>query len=76
MKTTINLLHEKYGPLMSLESLAEILDRSTEGLRVSLTKNSELYMAINLTKRKLGRRIYFKVEGIAKIIDDEVAADE
>ncbi|MBL1319690.1 MAG: DNA-binding protein [Methylophaga sp.] len=76
MKTTINLLQEKYGPLMTLEALAETLNRSSEGLRVSLRIRSDLSTVINLTKRKLGRRIYFKTEGIAKIIDGEVTSNE
>lgn len=71
MKDTINYLQEKYGPLMSLEALAETLDRSTQGLRVSLHSQSELSMAINATKRKLGRRIYFKTTEIAKIVDGD-----
>jgi hypothetical protein len=76
MKNTSNLLQERYGPLMPLEALAKILDRSPQGLRVSLNSNSEVSIAINSTKRKIGRRVYFQTEEIAKIIDGEVEINE
>ena len=76
MKTTASLLQEKYGPLMTLEALAETLDRSSQGLRVSLLTKSDLSTTLNLTKRKIGRRVYFRTEGIAKIIDGEGVGNE
>ena len=71
MNSTLKYLQNVYGPLMSLEALAKMLDRSPQGLRVSLNTKSDISMAINSTKRKIGRRIYFKTEGIAKMIDGE-----
>ena len=75
MKTTTSLLQDKYGPLMTLDALAETLNRSSQGLRVSLLTQSDLSTTINLTKRKIGRRVYFKTDGIAKIIDGESLFD-
>lgn len=69
MKTTVDYLHEKYGPLMSMDALATTFDRSKEGLRVSLNSSSDFADAINAAKRKCGRRVYFKSADIAKIID-------
>jgi len=60
-----------YGPLISLEKLAQIFDRSPQGLRVSLCSKSSFSSAINAAKIKYGRRIYFKSELIATVIDDE-----
>ncbi len=71
MNATFTYLQKEYGPLMSLEALAKTLDRSSQGLRVSLNTRSEMSIAINATKRKIGRRVYFKTEGIAQIIDGE-----
>ena len=71
MNTTHEYLQGKYGPLMSLDALAKTLDRAPQGLRVSLNSNSEIARAINATKKKIGRRVYFKTEKIAKIIDGE-----
>ena len=76
MTTTFNYLQEEYGPLMSLTALAKTLDRSPQGLRVSLNTNSDISKAINSAKRKIGRRICFQTEAIAKIIDGEVASNE
>ena len=72
MKNTLNYLQGEYGPLMSLEALAKTLDRSPQGLRVSLNSKTDISDAINEAKRKIGRRIYFKTEKIAQIIDEEV----
>lgn len=42
MTNTEAQLFEKYGsPLLSLDNVAEILDRSPNGLRVSLSSNNE-----------------------------------
>jgi len=72
MSSTHKYLQDKYGPLMSLAALAKTLDRAPQGLRVSLNSNSEISKSINAAKKKMGRRVYFKTEKIAQIIDDEV----
>ncbi|MCF6188899.1 MAG: DNA-binding protein [Cocleimonas sp.] len=70
MATTLNYLLEKYGPLMTLEALAKTLDRSPQGLRVSLNSKSEISNKINgCRSNNIGRRMYFKTEAIANIID-------
>jgi hypothetical protein len=70
MSTTLNFLQESYGPLMSMEALAKTFDRSREGLRVCLSSQSDFSIAINAAKKKCGRRVYFRTEVIADIIDD------
>ena len=70
MSNTLIYLQESYGPLMTMDALAKTLDRSKEGLRVGLSSNSEFSRAINSAKRKIGRRVYFRTEVIASIIDD------
>ena len=72
MSNTHEYLQGKYGPLMSLDALAKILDRAPQGLRVSLNRDNDLANAINAAKKKMGRRVYFKTEKIAQIIDEEV----
>ena len=69
MTTTLNYLQDEYGPLMSLDALAKTLDRSPQGLRVSLNSNSEVSKTINAAKKHIGRRLYFRTEMIADIID-------
>ena len=72
MNTTLAALKEKYSVLLTLNQLAEILDRSPDGLRISLsTSHSNWAQRINATKVLIGRRIYFRTEAIARLIDDE-----
>lgn len=61
-------LTKQYGPLMSIAQLAACLDRSAEGLRISLRTESEWSKSINATKLKLGRRVYFRTAEIALVL--------
>ena len=72
--TTQNLLVEKYGPLLTLSQLALILDRSREGLRLTLRGNSDLARQLGAARMKIGRRVHFKTAVVASVIDGEVLA--
>ncbi len=72
MKTTLEYLQGKYGPLMPMNAVAEVFDRSKEGLRVSLSAKSDFSIAMNAAKIKRGRRVYFHASKIAEIIDGEI----
>lgn len=61
----------QYGPLLSLAQLAKVLDRSAEGLRVSLRNDTEWARQLNAAKMKLGRRVYFRTAEIAKFLGGE-----
>ncbi|NVJ65983.1 MAG: DNA-binding protein [Gammaproteobacteria bacterium] len=64
-----NALIQKYGILMSLDDLSELLDRSKDGLRISInTKSSELGQQLKAAKKKIGRRVHFITIDIAKVI--------
>lgn len=58
-----------YGPLLSINQLAKVLDRSPEGLRISLRRSNEWSEQINLARKKIGRRVYFKTSQIALFLD-------
>jgi len=47
------------------------LDRSAEGLRVSLRNDTEWARQLNAAKMKLGRRVYFRTAEIAKFLGGE-----
>ncbi|HEX7643018.1 MAG TPA: DNA-binding protein [Burkholderiaceae bacterium] len=64
-------LTKQYGPLLSLAQLAQILDRSTEGLRIGLRADAEWSRQINAARLKLGRRVYFRTADIAKVLGDQ-----
>lgn len=50
-----DVLLRQYGPLLSMAQLAKVLDRSSEGLRVSLLNDSDWSRRINETRVKLGK---------------------
>lgn len=73
MNQTTELLIEKYGPLLTLSELAEILDRSREGLRLTLRGDSELARKLGAARMKIGRRVHFKTAVVAAVIDGDPA---
>jgi hypothetical protein len=66
--STTEMFFSSTGPLMTLAQLAKILDRSVEGLRISLRSETEFAQKINATRVRLGRRVYFSTAKIAPII--------
>lgn len=60
-----------YGPLLSINQLAEILDRSPEGLRISLRSSTPWAHRINGTRLKIGRRVYFRTSEIAELFGQD-----
>ncbi len=65
---TEDTLIGRYGPLMNMAQLASILDRSPEGLRVTLRSTGEWVEKINATRLRLGRRVYFRTSEIADVL--------
>ncbi len=66
--STSEILIAQYGPLLTLAQLAKVLDRSAEGLRVSLRYESEFARKVNTARVRLGRRVYFSSVKIAAAI--------
>jgi hypothetical protein len=66
--STAEILVAQYGPLLTLAQLAKILDRSAEGLRISLRSENEFSSQVNGARIRLGRRVYFSSVKIAAII--------
>jgi len=71
MKTQ-DVILDRFGgsPLLSLSQVAEILHRSPEGLRITLSGNNELAQKLRPARVKIGRRVYFRVSDIALLIDE------
>jgi hypothetical protein len=67
---TENYLLQKFGPLLSLGQLASLLDRSVDGLRLSLSHEGEMAKKFNPARKKIGRRVYFRSALIAQILDE------
>ena len=71
--TTEEILLSKFGPLLSLPQLAELLKRSPDGLRLALRSQSEFAIQWNQARRKIGRRVYFRAPDVARLIDAPAA---
>ncbi|WP_278420669.1 DNA-binding protein [Stutzerimonas kunmingensis] len=65
------LLAQFNTPLLTLEQLAQILDRSPDGLRITLNGDNELAEGLRPARRKIGRRVLFRVAEVARFIDGE-----
>lgn len=65
------VLTKLYGPLLNLAQLAQVLHRSTDGLRICLRSDSDLSRSINAAKIKLGRRVYFRTAQISQVLSGE-----
>jgi hypothetical protein len=57
-------LVNRFGAILSLTNLASVLDRSPEGLRISLRAPNDWVNRINATKFRLGRRVYGPSEAL------------
>ena len=69
--STEQVLLEKYGPLLTLAALAGLLNRTTDGLRLFLTRDCEMSQKLNKARLKVGRRVYFRTSVISRIIDGD-----
>jgi hypothetical protein len=67
---TESFLLQKYGPLLSLVQLASLLDRSVDGLRLSLRQDGEMAAKFNPARKKIGRRVYFRAAVVAQVLDE------
>ena len=68
-----NQLREQYGLLLSQTQLAELLGRSTGGLRYSLCYPSDpRTRALKDCGRRIGRRIYYPAGEVASIIATDI----
>jgi len=67
--TTEEQLIKRYGPLLSLIDLSELLKRSPDGLRIALRSQTEFAVKWSAAKRKVGRRVYFRASDVAILID-------
>jgi hypothetical protein len=69
------LLHKRFGILMTLSDLANVLNRSPAGLRQSLARETDIAKLFRPARRKVGRRLYFDSSIIAAAIDRLVSAE-
>ncbi len=66
--TAEDTLIKQYGPLLSINQLAGILDRSPDGLRTTLRSSGEWVNKINATRLRSGRRLHFRTVEVADVL--------
>jgi len=66
--TTYDYLLQKYGPALTANQTAKLLNRSPKGLQKSARNKSN---PLRGARRKIGRRIYFSAVIIAELIDGQ-----
>lgn len=71
---TEQILIERYGPLLTIAQLAELLHRSKDGLRLTLRGQSTLANVLTEARVRIGRRVHFRAGVVAKILDGEILA--
>jgi len=66
--TAEETLIQQYGPLLSVNQLTSILDRSSDGLRITLRSSGEWVSKINAACLRPGRRLYFRMVAVAAVL--------
>ena len=66
----------RFGALMQLSDLAELLGRSTDGLRVSLYSDTDLSRKLKPTMIRIGRRIYFRTQQVNVALEIDAPKNE
>ena len=61
-------MFDRYGPLLTLAQLAQMLNRSTDGVRMALRDPSPYAQHLNAAKVRIGRRIYFRTPDVARLL--------
>lgn len=69
--TMEEIMVDKYGPLLNMTQMASLLDRSVDGLRISLRSKNSWTDRINATKLRIGRRVYFRTTEVAALFSDD-----
>jgi hypothetical protein len=71
MRSTLDVLVNRYGLLLNYGQLAEVLGRQPQGLRISLSRpRDEWARRVNSAKVRFGRRVMFRSADIAQLIDE------
>lgn len=70
--STRALLVDLYGPLLTYEQLAKILDRTAASLRTNLSRRDSASGQMLASARiRVGRRVYFSTERIGELLDGQ-----
>ncbi len=65
---TEDILIERYGPLLTVEQLADLLQREPQSLRNALRLETNALAPLARMRRRIGRRMYFEAGDVADFI--------
>lgn len=66
--TTEEYLINRFGLLMSISDLADLLGRSPDGVRVSLYTDTDVSRKLKPTMVRVGRRVYFRTLQVKEVL--------
>ncbi len=70
VSATYGYLLAQYGPLLTLQHLAEVMHTTPNGVRMALARQRQpLAVALAGARQRLGRRVYFEARRVAAVID-------
>jgi len=69
MNTEERLFKQFGTALLTLPQLAQLLNRSPAGLRITLAGTNELALKLRPARRKLGRRVYYDTADVSRALD-------
>ncbi len=69
---TYDYLIKRYGPLMTLAHVTEVLHGSPTSIRMIIARrHGPLAIELGNARRKFGRRVFFDTRRVAEVIDQE-----
>lgn len=75
ISATYQYLLSKYGPLLTLKHVVEVMHTTPNGVRMAVTRQRQPFAAgLADAQRRLGRRVYFEARRVAAIIDQGASA--
>lgn len=77
MNTAISATHEyllrHYGPLLTIQHLAEVMHSSPNGLCMAIRRQRHpLTVSLSNAQKRMGRCVYFEARLVADVIDQGV----
>lgn len=77
MSESISATHQylltRYGPMLTLKHLAEVMHSTPSGLRMAMSRKRQPFtVTLAASRRLFGRRVYFEARKIAEIIDQDI----
>ena len=72
ISATYQYLLTQYGPLLTLNHVAEVLHGTPNGLRMAMNRKQQPFArSLADSRRRFGRRVYFEARQVARLIDEE-----